>query len=142
MNNFKRTGVKGSKLNHNAALSLIGSKSGGGTLVDNGGWMGYLLDLDSSDSPADFIYTSLTKGAPSGNMLGSEQDGSGGQSKKCSGDDITSSVTSGFGAGAGMAAMIAMAPLTGGASLAAAAGGFLISAGAAGLGSAASSGCL
>ena len=43
--------------------------------------MGYLLDLDESD-PTDFIYTSLTAGAPSGNMLGSEQDGSGSQSQR------------------------------------------------------------
>jgi len=135
--NDKLSGVKGSKLNHNAALSLIGSKSGGGVDTDNGGWMGYLLNLDESD-PTDFIYTSLTTGAPSGNMLGSGQDGSGGGAKKCSGGDITSSVMSGIGGTVGIAAMAVFAPEA----LPFIALGALFSGAAAGVGSAASSGCL
>ena len=134
--NDKLTGVKGSKLNHNAALSLIGSKSGGGTVTENGGWVGYLLKLDESD-PTDFIYTSLTTGAP-GNMLGSGQDGSGSQSKKCTGQDWTSSVMSGIGGAVGIASMAVFAPEA----LPFIALGALFSGAAAGVGSAASNGCL
>ena len=121
----------GVKFDRSAVLSLIGLKPSGGQMTQGGGWVGFLLSL-GSDNPSDFVYTQLTIASPPG-----DDNGSG--SKKCTGGDWVSAGTSGFGAGAGMAVMIAMAPETGGLSILA---GFLISGGVAVLGSAASNGCL
>ena len=130
-NNYTMT-AGGRNFDRSAVLSLMGLKSGGGQLADNGGWVGFLLSLGPDDNPSDFSYTKLTIPSPPG-----DDNGSG--SKKCTGSDWFSASMNGAGAGAGMAVMIAMAPETGGLSILA---GFLISGAAALLGSAASSGCL
>jgi hypothetical protein len=133
-NNYTIT-ADGVKFNRSAVLSLIGLKSVGGQMTKGGGWIGFLLSLGSDDNPSDFAYTKTTIASDD-----SKDGGGSGGDKKCTGTDVVVSVASGVGAAAGILAMLAAIP-TGGASLgvyAAAVG----SAAAAGLGSAASNGCL
>lgn len=132
-NNYTIT-ADGKNFDRSAVLSLIGLKPDGGQMTKGGGWVGFFLSL-GSDDPSDFAYTETTIASDDSN-----DGGSGGGGKKCTGTDIGVSVASGVGAGIGILAMLAAVP-TGGASLGvyvAAVG----SAAAAGLGSAASHGCL
>ena len=98
-NNYTAT-ADGVKFDRSAVLSLMGLKSGGGQLADNGGWVGFLLSLGPDDNPSDFSYTKLTIPSPPG-----DDNGSG--SKKCTGNDKTESLLAGGGALAGGLAMLA-----------------------------------
>lgn len=134
-NNYTMT-ADGKNFDRSAVLSLIGLKSSGGLVGGgDGGWIGFLSSIRSTiDNPSDFSYTKTT--IASDDSKDDDDDGD----KKCTGTNIGISIASGVSAGIGVLAMVFAVP-SGGATLgiyAAAAG----SAAAAGLGSAASSGCL
>ena len=125
----------GIKFNRSSVLSLIGLKSSGGQMTKGGGWIGFLLSLGSDDNPSDFSYTETTIASDDSNDNGSG-------SKKCTTANKVEIGAAAAGAAIGMLAMMAFAEIaTFGAAtpfIAAA----VLSGAAAGLGSAASHGCL
>lgn len=134
-NNYTIT-ADGVKFNRSSVLSLIGLKSSGGQMTKGGGWIGFLLSLGSDDNPSDFAYTDTTIASDD------SKDGSPGGGKKCTTANKWETGAAATSAAVGMLAMMAFADIaTFGAAtpfIAAA----VVSGAAAGLGSAASHGCL